>query len=70
MTTTFDASFREAVAAVDSGDVPKLRRLLAAEPRLARERLEVPGDWLTAHTGDALEAAWSRRAPKRLMKPE
>lgn len=26
MATTFDASFREAVAAVDSGDVPKLSR--------------------------------------------
>lgn len=60
MTTTFDASFREAVAAVDSGDVPKLRRLLTAEPMLTRERLESPGDWLKAQIGDALEGFFQR----------
>jgi hypothetical protein len=60
MTTTFDASFREAVAAVDSGDVPKLSRLLTAEPMLARERLESPGDWLKAQIGDALEGFFKR----------
>lgn len=60
MTTTFDASFREAVAAVDSGDVPKLSRLLAAEPLLARERLELPGDWLKAQIGDALDGFFQR----------
>lgn len=60
MTTTFDASFREAVAAVDSGDVPKLRRLLTADPVLARERLESPGDWLKAQIGDALGGFFQR----------
>lgn len=60
MTTTFDASFREAVAAVDLGDVPKLSRLLTAEPMLARERLESPGDWLKALIGDALEGFFQR----------
>jgi peptide-methionine (S)-S-oxide reductase len=60
MTTTFDAAFREAVAAVDSGDVPKLGRLLTAEPLLARERLESPGDWLKAQIGDALEGFFQR----------
>lgn len=60
MTSTLDASFREAVAAIESGDVPKLRRLLTAEPRLARERLESPGDWLKAQVGDALEGFFQR----------
>ena len=60
MTTGFDASFREAVAAVDSGDVAKLSRLLTAEPMLARERLEPPGDWLKAQIGDALESFFQR----------
>lgn len=60
MTSTSDASFREAVAAVDAGDVPKLRRLLTAEPMLARERLESPGDWLKAQVGDALEGFFQR----------
>jgi hypothetical protein len=60
MISTFDASFREAVAAVDSGDVPKLSRLLTAEPMLAAERLESPGDWLKAQIGDALEGFFKR----------
>lgn len=60
MTNTLDASFREAVAAVDSGDVPELRRLLTAAPMLARERLESPGDWLKAQVGDALEGFFQR----------
>lgn len=60
MTTTLDASFREAVAAIDAGDVQKLRRLLVAEPKLVRERLESPGDWLKAQIGDALESFFQR----------
>lgn len=55
MTTTFDASFREAVAALDSGDESKLKRLLSENPLLARERLESPGEWLKEQIGDALE---------------
>jgi ankyrin repeat protein len=57
---TFDASFREAVAAIDAGDVPKLGGLLTAEPKLVRERLESPGDWLKAQIGDALEGFFQR----------
>jgi hypothetical protein len=60
VTTTFDASFREAVAAIDSGDMSKLGRLLTAEPKLVRERLESPGDWLKAQIGDALEGFFQR----------
>jgi ankyrin repeat protein len=37
-----DASFRNAVAAVQSGDVAALERLLDAEPRLLRERIVGP----------------------------
>ncbi len=36
--------FDEAVAAIDAGDVPALERLLAADPRLARERLDEPSE--------------------------
>jgi peptide-methionine (S)-S-oxide reductase len=60
VTTTLDALFREAVAAIDAGDEPKLRALLSAEPTLVRERLESPGDWLKAQIGDALEGFFQR----------
>ena len=60
MTTTFDTSFREAVTAIDAGDVPKLVGLLTAEPKLVRERLESPGDWLEGQIGDALEGFFKR----------
>jgi ankyrin repeat protein len=35
-----DPVFREAVSAIDTGDVGALERLLAAHPRLVRERIE------------------------------
>jgi ankyrin repeat protein len=35
-----DPVFREAVSAIDAGDVPTLERLLTAHPRLIRERIE------------------------------
>lgn len=35
-------SFAEAVAAIDAGDVAALRRLLAEDPHLVRERLDEP----------------------------
>jgi hypothetical protein len=57
---TLDAAFREAVAAIDSGDLPTLERLLAVDPRLVRERLESPGEWLKAQTGDALGGFFAR----------
>jgi len=39
-----DASFRAAVEAIDSGDVPLLRQLLEADASLVHRRLEVPVD--------------------------
>lgn len=50
-----DALFRDAVSAIDAGDVDALERLLAANPRLVRDRLDTPGDWLRAKVGGALE---------------
>jgi peptide-methionine (S)-S-oxide reductase len=50
-----DACFREAVSAIDAGDVDALDHLLAAHPELVRERLDAPGDWLRAKVGGALE---------------
>jgi RNA polymerase sigma factor (sigma-70 family) len=50
-----DACFREAVSAIDAGDVDALEHLLAAHPELVRERLDAPGDWLRAKVGSALE---------------
>lgn len=50
-----DSRFREAVAAVDAGDVATLEKLLAATPALARERLVSPGGWLRDKVGGALD---------------
>lgn len=49
-----DSLFREAVLAIDTGDVPSLERLLAAHPRLVRYRLDHPGAWLRDKVGDAI----------------
>ncbi len=54
-TDHFDALFREAVAAIDAGNVSKLERLLAANPDLACKRLESPGAWLRDKVGNALD---------------
>jgi peptide-methionine (S)-S-oxide reductase len=50
-----DSLFREAVSAIDAGDVPALEGLLGAHPILVRARLDTPGDWLRDTVGDALE---------------
>ena len=50
-----DALFRGALAAIDSGDVGTLQRLLQQHPELVRERLRKPGDWLRAQIGPALD---------------
>jgi len=62
MTTaeSLDFLFREAVAAIDAGDVAALDRLLAAQPRLVRERLDAPGAWLRDTVGAALEGFFNR----------
>ena len=55
-----DALFREAVSAIDAGDVADLKRLLAARPELVRERLAVPGAWLRDSVGAALDGFFQR----------
>jgi hypothetical protein len=57
---TLDALFQQAVSAMDTGDVATLERLLAAHPRLLRERLEAPGAWLRDRVGGALEGFFRR----------
>lgn len=52
---TLDRLFRQAVSAIDSGDVTTLERLLAEHPRLVRERLKAPGAWLRDSVGGALK---------------
>jgi peptide-methionine (S)-S-oxide reductase len=51
----FETRFREAVTAVDAGDVTTLQGLIDAHPQLVRERLESPGAWLRDKVGGALD---------------
>jgi peptide-methionine (S)-S-oxide reductase len=55
-----DTGFREAVAAIDAGDVAGLERLVAANPALVRERLESPGPWLREAVAGALDGFFHR----------
>lgn len=55
-----DALFRDAVAAMDAGDLPSLERILADTPELATLRLEQPGSWLLSKLGGALPDFFSR----------
>ena len=50
-----DSLFRQAVTAIDEGDVVSLERLLAQHPRLVRDRLKSPGAWLRDQIGGALD---------------
>ncbi len=50
-----DSLFREAVYAIDAGDVNTLQRLLATHSRLVHDRLDSPGAWLRDKVGNALE---------------
>jgi len=50
-----DTLFRQAVAAIDAGDVAALERLLRQHPELVRERLTEPGDWVRSQIGRALD---------------
>jgi peptide-methionine (S)-S-oxide reductase len=56
----FDFLFREAVTAIDAGDVATLERLLTEHPELLRDRLDSPGAWLRDQVGNALEGFFSR----------
>lgn len=55
MTDVLDELFRQAVAAIDAGDVTTLEKLLEEHPRLVRERLRSPGEWLRSQIGAALD---------------
>jgi peptide-methionine (S)-S-oxide reductase len=57
---SLDVLFREAVSAIDAGDVAALDQQLATHPNLARERLDSPGPWLRDKVGDALEGFFAR----------
>src|SRR5215207_4382330 len=50
-----DAQFREAVAAIDAGDVAALEQQLQRHPELVRERLTRPGPWVRTQIGPALD---------------
>ena len=50
-----DELFRRAVTAIDAGDAVTLEGLLAEHPRLVRDRLESPGEWLRGQIGAALD---------------
>jgi ankyrin repeat protein len=58
--SALDDHFRDAVAAIDGGDVTALERLLVETPALARERLEEPGAWLRDVVGNALDGFFAR----------
>jgi hypothetical protein len=55
-----DDLFRDAVGALDAGDLGALEAQLAKHPRLACERLEVPGAWLRDKVGKALDDFFAR----------
>ena len=57
---SLDAHFREAVSAIDTGDVAEVERLVAAHPELVRERLVAPGAWLRDTVGVALDGFFQR----------
>lgn len=57
---SLDVSFREAVGAIDAGDVETLERLITATPSLVRDRLASPGSWLREKVGGALDGFFQR----------
>jgi peptide-methionine (S)-S-oxide reductase len=57
---SLDTQFREAVSAIDAGDIPALERLLDAHPGLADERLDAAGAWLRDQVGRALDGFFAR----------
>ena len=57
---SLDVLFREAVSAIDAGDVAGLERQLMAHPNLAGDRLDSPGAWLRDQVGDATRRIFAR----------
>jgi peptide-methionine (S)-S-oxide reductase len=57
---SLDAAFREAVAAIDAGNIQRLEQLISANPALVCERLESPGTWLRDKVGKALDGFFQR----------
>lgn len=57
---SLDDRFREAVAAIDAGDIGELERLIATCPELVRQRLTSPGAWLRDKAGNALDGFFQR----------
>ena len=55
-----DDDFREAVSAIDTGDVARLEKCLAANPALVRDRLSSPGAWLRDKVGGAVDGFFAR----------
>ena len=55
-----DSRFREAVAAIDAGDITSLERLVTETPSLVRERLASPAPWLREKIGGALDGFFQR----------
>ncbi len=57
---SLDTHFRDAVSAIDAGDVVTLQRLITANPALVGERLASPGAWLRDSVGGALDGVFQR----------
>lgn len=57
---SLDALFRDAVSAMDAGEVDTLQRLIARHPSLLSARLESPGPWLRDQVGRALDGFFAR----------
>lgn len=57
---SFDRDFRDAVSAIDAGDIATLEGLVSANPALVRDRLESPGAWLRDVVGGALDGFFQR----------
>lgn len=57
---SLDTHFRNAVSAIDAGDVVTLQRLITANPALVRERLASPGAWLCDAVGAAVDGFFQR----------
>jgi peptide-methionine (S)-S-oxide reductase len=57
---SLDVLFRDAVSAIDSGDVDSLDRQLSAHPNLACDRLDSPGTWLRDQVGEAIAGFFAR----------